>query len=284
MIAYLNGRYLDKDEVSVSPDDRGFLFADGLYEVIRSYEGRLFETMAHLDRMSYGARALRFQRTDFGFLGAVAETLIARNGLAGGDATVYLQVTRGAAPRTHRFPPRETPLTVFASARFFTPHAAEMEHGVDVILVPDLRWARCDLKTIGLLPNVLAHQEAMDAGASEALFERGGVLTEGTHSNVFAVFGGEAVTPPRTNAILGGITRSVVLDLCRELEIPVREEAITVEQARRAEEIMIVGTTVEVTPVLRILNDSFRRTEPGPVVRRLQAALRERVGPRSAGS
>jgi D-alanine transaminase len=154
-----------------------------------------------------------------------------------------------------------------------------MEQGVDVVLVPDRRWGRCDLKTIALLPNVLAHQEAVEAGASEALFERDGVLTEGTHSNVAAVIGGEIVTPPRTNAILGGITRSVILGLSRELGIPVREEGLPVERAEQAEEIMIVGTTVEVTPVLRVLNGSFRSAGPGPVTRRLQAALRKRVRP-----
>jgi len=279
MIAYFNGRYLDRDEVAVSPDDRGFLFADGLYEVIRSYEGRLFETAAHLERLARGARDLRFRETDFGDLTEVAETLVAGNGLVEGDATVYLQVTRGVAPRTHRFPPEGTPLTVFASARPFTPHVEEMEHGVEVILVPDRRWARCDLKTIGLLPNVLAHQEAMDAGASEALFLREGVLTEGTHSNVLAVLGGEVVTPPLTGAILGGITRAVVLELCRELHVPVREEPLPVERAERAEEVMIVGTTVEVTPVLRFLNGGFKAAGPGPVTRRLQAALRNRVRP-----
>ncbi len=279
MIAYFNGRYLDRDEVVVSPDDRGFLFADGLYEVVRSYEGRLFETRAHLERLARGARALRFRETDFGYLAEVAGILVERNGLANGDATVYFQVTRGAATRTHRFPPEGTPLTVFASARPFTPHAEEMEHGVAVILVPDRRWARCDLKTIGLLPNVLAHQEAVDADASEALFQREGALTEGTHSNVMAVLGGEVVTPPRTSDILAGITRAVVLDLCRELHVPVREETLPVERAEQAEEIMIVGTTVEVTPVLQFLNGSFRAAEPGPVTRRLQAALRERVRP-----
>jgi len=277
MITYFNGRYLDRDEVSISPDDRGFLFADGLYEVIRTYEGRLFMAGAHMDRLEYGARELRFQPTDFGFLRDVAAALIERNHLGKGDATVYIQVTRGVAQRTHRFPPADTPLTIFASARSFTPHTDEMKHGIHVIQVPDLRWARCDIKSTGLLPNVLAHQEAVDTSASEALFIRDGFFTEGTHSNLFAVVRGEAVTPPRTHAILSGITRSVVLELLRELGIPVREHALSLRDVEEAEELMIVGTTVEVTPVLRILNGSFRVTEPGPVTRQLQAAFRRRV-------
>ncbi len=277
MITYFNGRYLERDEVFISPDDRGFLFADGLYEVIRTYEGRPFMAGAHMDRLEYGARELRFRTTDFGFLRDVAAALIERNHLETGDATVYMQVTRGAAQRTHRFPPADTPLTVFASAQAFSPHTDEMEHGIHVIQVPDLRWARCDIKSTGLLANVLAHQEAVEASASEALFVRDESFTEGTHSNVFAVMQGEAVTPPRTSAILGGVTRSVVLELLKDLGIPVHQRALLVSEVEKAEELMIVGTTVEVTPVRRILNGAFRAGEPGPVTRRLQAAFRERV-------
>lgn len=277
MIAYFNGAYLDEKEVRISPDDRGFLFSDGLYEVIRSYNGRLFQTRAHMERLYYGARALRFSETELEILEDVAEELIRRNSLTGGDATVYIQVTRGVAPRTHRFPPKGTPLTVFASARPFTPHIDEMVRGIDVIQVPDQRWARCDIKSTALLPNVLAHQQAVDAGATEALFVRDGFLTEGTHSNVFAVSAGEVVTPPRTNYILGGITRGVVLDLCRKQGIPVREGTLLTSEISRADELMIAGTTVEITPVLRILNGAFLFHEPGPITRQLQKAFRARV-------
>lgn len=277
MIAYYNDIFLDEKEVRISPYDRGFLFADGLYEVIRSYDGRLFETRAHMARLLHGARALQFPERELEPVADVAETLIQRNGLTGGDATVYIQVTRGAAPRTHRFPPKDTPLTIFASARPFTPHADEMSHGIDVIQVPDQRWARCDIKSTALLPNVLAHQQAVDAGATEAIFTRDGFLIEGTHSNVFAVFPGRVVTPPRTNYILGGITRGVVLDLCREQDILVREGTLLASEITDADELMIVGTTVEITPVLRILNGAFRVHEPGPITRKLQKAFRSRA-------
>lgn len=277
MIAYINGIYLEEEEIRISPNDRGFLFSDGLYEVIRSYEGRLFEAQAHIERLCYGRGALQFPETDLEYLSDVAGTLIQRNGLEKGDATVYIQVTRGVAPRTHRFPPKETPITIYASAGSFTPHTDEMAHGIDVIQVPDQRWARCDIKTVGLLPNVLAHQKAVEAGASEALLVRDGILTEGTHSNLFAVIEGEVVTPPRTNYILGGITRGVILDLCREQGIPCREGVLVASEIGRADELMIVGTTVEVTPVLRILNGEFLAREPGPFTRRLQAVFRARV-------
>ncbi len=277
MIAYLNGSYLYKEEVCISPDDRGFLFADGIYEVIRSYDGELFKARAHLERLAYGARELRLERTDFSFLLEAAYALIQENDLTEGDALVYIQVTRGAAPRAHRFPPEGTPLTIYASARAFKPHEDEMERGIRVIQVPDQRWARCDIKSTALLPNILAHQEAVEAGASEALLVRDGAFTEGTHSNVIAVSGGRAVTPPLSSGILAGVTRSVVLELCGRAGVAVSEEALPVEEAARADELMIVGTTVEVTPVTRILNGSFRASEPGPVTRLLQAAFREHV-------
>ena len=276
MIAYLNDRFLREEEIRISPDDRGFLFADALYEVVRSYEGRLFEARAHWDRLGYGATALRFKQVDFHDLTEVAETLIRENGLTRGDATVYVQVTRGQAPRSHAFPPPETPLTLYASARPFVPRRSPLE-GVSVILVPDQRWSRCDIKTVGLTANILAHQQAIDRHASEALFVRDGAVMEGTHTNLFCVLGGTVVTPPRTNYILGGITRRVVLELCRDLSIPFSEGPIFESQILEAEEIMVVGTTMEITPVLTVNGQSLRPGAPGEVTRRLSRAFREKV-------
>jgi len=283
MFVYLNGEYIPEENARISPDDRGFLFSDGIYEVIRSYDGILFEPEAHLARLRYGAKALRFNETGFDFLPHVASELIQRNGLESGDATVYIQVTRGAAPRTHRFPAKNTPLTIYISARRFNPHHSEQERGIAAILVPDQRWARCDIKSTGLLPNVLANQQAVDAGAFEALFVRDGILMEGSHSNVFAVSKGEVITPPLSNYILGGITREVVLELCRKLGIPHREGIILFSEIPGMEEIMIVGTTVEVTPVRQILNVNFQNRDPGPLTRRLQEGFRERVRSGAAG-
>lgn len=272
MLAYYNGQYLPKQEIAISPDDRGFLFADGLYEVIRSYRGELFQLDAHIQRLNYGAREIRLKETDFSFLGEVAQRLIRENGLHG-DSTVYIQVTRGAAPRLHRFPPVDTPSTVYATAQPFAPKTKEIEEGVNVILVPDLRWARTDVKSVGLLPNVLAQQQAIEQGASEAIFVRDGALMEGTHTNVFAVIDGQVITQPRTRNILGGITRQVVLGLCRELSIPFEEKPILEHDARRADEMMITGTTTEITPAIRLDGEQIRSGEPGPVTRRLQEAF-----------
>jgi D-alanine transaminase len=276
MIAYLNGRFLPEEDIRISASDRGFLFADALYEVVRTYEGRLFETAAHWARLSYGARALRFNRTDFRDLTEVAEALLRENGLTRGDATVYVQVTRGQAPRSHPFPPPETPLTVYASARSFTPKRFASD-GVSVILVSDQRWARCDIKTVGLTANVLAQQQAVDHGAYEALFVRDGAVLEGTHSNLFTVFDGTVVTPPRTNYILGGITRQVILDLCKELSIPAVESPVFESRLMEADEIMVVGTTTEITPVLRVNGQKLRSGVPGEITRRLWKAFQDKV-------
>jgi len=276
MIAYLNGRFLPEEDIRISPSDRGFLFADALYEVVRTYEGRLFETEAHWARLSHGARALRFNRTNFRDLTEVAEALLRENGLTRGDATVYVQVTRGQAPRSHPFPPPETPLTVYASARPFTPKSFASD-GVSVILVSDQRWARCDIKTVGLTANVLAQQQAVDHGAYEALFVRDGAVLEGTHSNLFTVFDGTVLTPPRTNYILGGITRQVILELCKELSIPVVESPVFESRLLEADEIMVVGTTTEITPVVRVNGQKLRSGTAGEISRRLWKAFQDKA-------
>jgi len=275
MLAYLNGRYLPKDEIFIAPDDRGFLFADALYELIRSYEGRLFQTQAHFDRLKYGARELRFTINNLDHLAEVAKNLIKKNNLLCGDATIYIQVTRGSAPRAHHFPPLETPLTIYVSGSLFLPHKTEIEKGVNIITVSDQRWARCDIKTVGLTANVLANQLARERNAFEAVFVRDGALLEGTHTNIFAVFDGKVVTPPKTNYILAGITRHVVLGLCQKLDLPFQERSIFESQIDLADELMIVGTTVEITPIVKINGEKFGSGAPGTITRRLQKAFRE---------
>jgi D-alanine transaminase len=274
MQVYFNGKYLPKEEVCISPDDRGFLFADSIYEVMRSYQGRIFEIEAHIERLNYGARQLRFQMTDFGFLQEVCANLLRANELLRREAVLYIQVTRGVAPRLHRFPSPDTSLTIYAEAKPFTPDRNAMRHGINVILLPDQRWARCDIKATGLTANVLAHQQALDQDAQEAVFIRDGAVIEGTHSSVLAVFGGCVITPPLTNYMLGSITRRVVLDLCRQLNIPIREKTILEEEFFQADEAMIAGTTTEITPIVKIGGRSLGRGEPGPITRRLQTAFR----------
>jgi len=278
VLVYLNGQYLPLEEARVPVEDRGFLFADGLYEVIRVYNGRIFALEPHLRRLADGLRALRIGFTGLDELGPIAERLLDENGLRSGDATIYIQVTRGAAPRAHAFPSPDVPPTVYVAARPFTPYpAAYYENGVKAITVPDTRWTRCDIKTVALIANVLANQQAKEAGAFEALFVRDGVVIEGSHSNLFAVFGDTLVTYPASNYILAGITRSIVLDIAAELGIPVRQGPILADQLFAAGELFLSGTTTEVMPVVQVDGRPIADGRPGPVTQRIQRAFRERI-------
>ncbi len=277
MIAYFNGSFLEKEDIAISPDDRGFLFADALYEVIHSYDGRLFRMDDHMARLRYGARELGFTDTEFDGLDAACERLIDENDLQSGHAVVYIEVSRGAAvPRAHVFPPVGTPLTVYAAASSFTPKHDQQESGVRLLTVPDQRWARCDIKTVALTANVLACETAHAGGAAEALFVRDGMLMEGSHSSFLAVFNGVVTAPPLSNYLLGSITRMAVEDLCRELALPLTVRSMPVADLTLMDEAFIVGTTVEITPVLQV-DDRVISDTPGPVTRRLQAAFRALV-------
>ena len=277
MIIYLNGQYIPREQASVDVDDRGFLFADGVYEVIHSYEGHLFQMDAHLQRMEHGLRSLRITIDDVQGIREVAERLILENSLTGGEATVYIQITRGSAPRTHSFPPAGTPPTVYAVARKYIPQRDQAEEGIAAILVPDLRWARCDIKSVALLPNVLARQRAIEAGVADAVFVRDGVALEGTSSNFFRVFNGEVLTAPKTNYILPGITRDVVIRLCADIGVPVHEAPILEHQLGEAEELFLTSTILEIRPIVRLNDHPVCTGIPGPVTRRIQRAFRDLV-------
>jgi D-alanine transaminase len=276
-LVYFNDRFYPKQDVIISPDDRGFLLADGVYEVVLSYGGKLFKFDEHLQRMQRGIRELRFGITDLGYLKDVAETLIRKNGFQEVDAKVYIQITRGVAPRSHAFPEPEVSPTIYAAASPFHLDVEAWQHGAHVLLVPDIRWARCDIKSIALLPNTLAFQQARDFGAHEAVFVRDGVITEGAHTNFCAVYDSTLVTAPRNNYILSGITRATVLDLCRELRIPVKEFPVFERDLPHADECLIVGTTTEITPVVRINDRKVGDGTPGPITRALQQAFRKLV-------
>jgi len=273
MIAYFNAQYVSKENIKISPDDRGFLFGDGVYEVIRSYGGRLFRIDDHLSRLSHSLGELRMAPVSLSHLKTVADQLLHRNNLENEDATLYIQITRGVAPRKHPFPDPETSPTVYVSASVLQPLSAEWETGIAVILVPDLRWGRCDIKSVGLLPNVMASQEAKEKGASEAVFVRDGVITEGSHTSVCAVFDGELVTHPADHHILAGVTRSVVLDLCVSLGISVRESPILERTLKGASELMVLGTTSEVVPVVRVDDWVVGDGKPGPITSKLKEAF-----------
>ncbi len=281
---YLNGEYLPEDEARVPVTDRGFLLADGVYEVTPAYRGRFFRLAEHRERMAFGLRELRID-WDLDGLEEAHRQLLERNDLTGVEVSlVYFQVTRGCAPRTHAFPSPPCEPTLFGSAKVYERDPRERwEEGYRAITVPDRRWARADIKSIALLPNVLAQQAAVESDAKDALLVKDGTAIEGSHNNVFFVFGGTAVTHPPSHQILGGITRDFVLELCRDRGIPVEERAVPIEEARRADEIFFTGTTTEVRPSVELDGEPVGDGTVGPVARRLYDAFVEGVARETGG-
>jgi D-alanine transaminase len=271
---YLNGEFLPEEEARISANDRGFLLADGLYEVTPVYRGKLFLADRHIARLDRGLSELRID-FDTAAVEGIKRTLVQENRLEGAEtALVYLQVTRGVAPRTHAFPKDPVPPTVYAFARAWQrPSRERWEQGFRAITVPDDRWMRVDIKTIQLLPNALAMQAAAEADAQNVVFVRDGVVTEGGHANLFAVLDGVLRTHPADNLILHGITRGFVLELARAAQIPVQERAFTAEELVRAGEVFYTGTTTEVYPVVDIDGRAVGDGSVGPVTRGLHAAF-----------
>jgi D-alanine transaminase len=273
MIVYFNGEFMPKKDVRISPDDRGFLFADGTYEVIRIYRGRPFRLEDHLKRFAGSLEQIRLNFSGIGEMERVASELIRRNGLENDEASLYIQITRGVGPRRHPFPERDTPPTVYACVNPVVPPADKWRTGVKAVLVPDTRWSRCDIKSVSLLANVLAAQQAKERNAEEAVFVRNGLVTEGTHTNVGAVFDGEVWTHPAGNAILDGITREAVREICGEIGIPFVERPFSDIRFLEADEAFLLGTTTEIMPVVRVDSSNIASGAPGPLTRRLQEAF-----------
>lgn len=273
---YLNGSLVPYEQALTPFEDRGMLFADGIYEVVRAYNGRLFESDAHMGRLVASAAEIRLPLPPVEELRRALGDVLAASGLA--EASVYVQITRGfAGPRSHALPQHATP-TVFVAARPVPkPDPIHLRDGATAITVPDRRWHMCHVKSVGLLLNTLAKQSALEAGAQEAVFIRDGVVTEGSATNVFAVFGGTVHTHPEGPHILPGITRQVALDLCRTEAIPLREEPFLVSRLYAADEVFVTGTNSEVLPVRLIDGRAVGAGGVGPVTRRLQEAFARRV-------
>lgn len=271
---YLNGRYVPKSEAMIPVEDRGFIFGDGIYEVVRAIHGRLIAWDAHATRMAYGLAGLRIDATgaDSATMRAVCERLVRENGLDSGEATIYLQVSRGAAPRTHHFPPAGTATTIIGTASVFAVKPEMRAKGAKGITYPDQRWARCDLKTVNLLGPVLARQAAAEAGAYEAILHRDGMVMEGAATNCFAVVGGVLRTAPLSNYILPGITRSLLLPLAAKLGIPAEERSVTLRELPAVEELFVCGTTTDVQAIVVLDGAPIASGVPGPVTCRLRDA------------
>jgi D-alanine transaminase len=275
MTVFLNGKYSPRDEATVSVDDRGFLFGDGVYEVITAYRGRPFRLNAHLERLRYGLAALRINSVDPEIFRQVGRKLLADNELTGSDCTLYIQVTRGVAPRLHSFPPENTQPTVYMSVTPLSAGARSPNKTITAILIPDFRWSRCDIKSVSLVANVLARQRAIDAGVKEAILVRDGVALEGTFTSLFAVFRNEVVTNPNSNYILHGVTRDVVLELCKAQGITCRETPIFEQEIRQAQEVFVTSTSMEIVPVIELDGKPVADGKPGRLTKRLQAAFQD---------
>ncbi|WP_028547804.1 D-amino-acid transaminase [Paenibacillus sp. UNC451MF] len=274
MYLYQN-EFVPKDQVHISPDDRGYYFGDGVYEVFRVYNGTLFEAEGHYDRLEKSAREVRIPLPySIEHLDEQLRKLIRLNELT--EGTVYMQITRGAALRSHPFPNQAEPVLMAYCTEMARP-LQNMKQGITAITVDDIRWLRCDLKTLNLLPNVMAKQHALDQGAHEVILHRNGTVTECSASNIMIVINGELHTHPANHLILHGITRAVVLSLARNLNIPVREEAFTLDDLRRADEVFITGTTTEITPIISINKEAVGQGTRGMVTEKLQAAFEEHL-------
>lgn len=274
-IAYLNGRYLPSDEIKISPDDRGFLFADGIYEVARWYEGYFYDMEGHLSRLKRSLRELRIEWPDVNGFPSLANELIIRNSLQKTPSLVYIQVTRGVARRSHSFPSPQTTPTVYAFARSFTPDPDKISKGIRTILKKDIRWARCDIKSVSLLPNILCFQDAVEAESLECIFIKDGIITECTHSNVFFVKDGTVFTHPESENILSGISRKNVIRLARQAGITVTETALAKKDLSHLDEAFITNTSFEVAPVISIDNNSVGNGKPGPLTLSLRSLFHD---------
>lgn len=267
--AYVNGSYVPHADASVHIEDRGYQFADGIYEYIAFYNRTLVDGELHLRRLERSlseldiAMPMRLKP----MMIVIAE-LIERNGRE--DGGLYIQITRGVAKRDHAFPKAAAPSLVMTICAAKLPTAKQVSEGVSVITQPDLRWARRDIKSIALLPNILAKQKAAQAGAREAWLVDGGRVIEGSASNSYIVSkSGEVITHPANESILGGITREVVLELARKAQIPVAERVFTLAEAKNATEAFITSTSANVLPVVSIDGKKVGSGKPGPVARRL---------------
>jgi D-alanine transaminase len=265
--AYFNGKLLSKDDIKISPDDRGFLFADGVYEVVRWYEKIFYDMNGHVTRLKRSLRELRISWADADSFPFVANDLIKLNKLENQPAMVYLQVTRGASKRTHSFPSPDVPPTAYAFAWRFVPDSKSKETGIKVMLKEDIRWSRCDIKSVALLPNTMSFQEAHENGLKECIFVRNGIITEGSHSNIFFVIDGTLFTHPESNHVLSGITRKNVLRIAQESGIKIREEALQENRIRIIQEAFITNTSAEITPVTELGGNTLGEGVPGPVTR-----------------
>ena len=273
-IAFVNDVFVPLADATVSVEDRGFQFGDGVYELLRVYGGVLFRALDHLARLERSAHALGMPLPfDTDRWIRVMTEAVERSGYP--EAKVYIQVTRGVAPRDHTYSTRLAPTVVITVRALVPPSEALYAGGAEVVTVPDLRWGRCDIKSISLLANVLAKQQARDAGAFEAVFVRDGFVLEGATSNIMIIDDGGLVTPPEGPLLLSGVTRHLALQLAREAGISLAERSLKETDLYTAKEVLLTGTTIEVLQVVRVSGRCIGGGLPGPMTMDLMARFRK---------
>ncbi len=275
-LAYVNGEIMPIERAVVPIEDRGYQFGDGVYEFVASYEGRPFMLEEHLDRLERSMRELAFDPISRADIRKAVLDMFTLSGYP--RAGIYIQITRGVAPRNHAITPGMTSQIVMTIRPVKEVPAEKRKKGATAITVQDTRWGRCDIKTIQLLSNSLAKQKSLDAGCDDAIFVSDqGIVREGTSSNLFIVSGGRLTTHPLTDNILPGITRKVVMSLCTDVNLDVQESFFGTDALLAADEVFLTGTVTELLPMVRIDKKSIGHGEVGPVTRRLYDLLRKKA-------
>lgn len=276
----INEHLVDEQDAKVPYNDRGYVFGDGIYEYIRTYNNNIFTAKPHFERLIRSAKEIGLElKYNVDELTELIQELLAANGVVNGG--VYIQVTRGAAPRDHAFPTPSVEANVMAFTKTYERPYKLLEEGINAITTEDIRWLRCDIKSLNLLGNVLAKERAVKYNAQEAIQHRGDIVTEGSSSNVYAIKAGEIYTHPVNNYILNGITRMVIKDIAEEKGIPFNEGTFTVDFLRNADEIIVSSTSIEVMPVVKLDGEQVGDGEVGPVTKSLQEGFNSYIDPDS---
>ncbi|KZE55315.1 D-alanine aminotransferase [Brevibacillus parabrevis] len=275
---YVDGKWVEEGQAAVHPEDRGYNFGDGIYEVVRIYKGRMYQWDAHLTRLFRSAREIKLKLPwSPESLTDLAQELMAKNNITDqDDATLYLQISRGAAPRVHDIPSAITPV-IMAFVRPKARPVDDLKKGWTASLVEDIRWLRCDIKTLNLLGAVLVKQYAKDKGAQDSILHRDGIITECSSSNLFAVKDGALYTHPADHLILHGITRQVVIDLAQANGVNVHEKPFDIAFLKQADELFLTSTTAEIMPLISVDGEAIGNGQPGSVTSKLQALFEQHI-------
>ncbi|MGF7193935.1 D-amino-acid transaminase [Staphylococcus pasteuri] len=273
---FINGEFLNQDEAKVSYEDRGYVFGDGIYEYIRAYEGKLFTVKEHFERFLRSANEIGLDLTyTVDELIELVRKLLEVNDVKNGG--IYIQATRGVAPREHSFPTPPVKPVIMAFTKSYDRPYEDLENGIYTMTTEDIRWLRCDIKSLNLLGNVLAKEFAVKYNASEAIQHRGETVTEGASSNVYAIKDGKIYTHPINNFILNGITRRVIKWISEDKNIPFIEETFTVDFLKNADDVIISSTSAEVMPVVKIDGEDVGDGKVGTVTRQLQEGFNQYI-------